>query len=217
MRRRYLCLILALLLAVAALSAGCLHEEDDEGDSLEPAPSTTPHEADPDPPEEPEQPEVREQPEPVEVELTEEMLDRWIASTEDADVARIVETVAAATDKDDLLALKRAVENLAGNADLDEAAKAYEFAGAPEWVQVTLKVMAGYLPARQQTYIEALEAMGMDKGHEEYKARLEDMEKEIAKIRSELGKLPDSEYQVVLDKVDDIQAIWDGQETEDDQ
>jgi len=214
MRRRHVCLILALLLAVAALSAGCLHEEDDEGDSLEPPPSTTPHEAGPDTPEQPVEPE---QPEPVEVELTEEVLDRWIASTEDAEVARIVEKIAAATDKDDLLALKRAVESLAGNADLDEAAKAYEFAGAPEWVQVTLKVMAGYLPARQQTYIEALEAMGMHKDDEEYKAVLEDAEKEIAKIRSELGQLPDSEYQVVLSKVDDIQAIWDGQEAEDDQ
>jgi len=130
------------------------------------------------------------------VTLTADILKRWIASTQDQKVKAVLDKLKPEEKPGAGLGnTKKAIETAAKSGELDAAVKAHGFKDAEEWAAVTVKVMAGLVPAM----MKMTEGMGgsMDKKSPEYKQMKADMDKQIAESKAAFGELAPDEQKVV--------------------
>jgi hypothetical protein len=131
------------------------------------------------------------------VTLTDQTVKNWIASTQDTKVKAILDKMkpAEAAGADAMASAKKAIESAAANAELDKAVKVHGFKDGKEWAAVTMKVMAGIMPAMQKLAEEQMPAT--KKGSPEYKKMKAQMDDEIAKSKQVFGELSADEQKVV--------------------
>ncbi len=131
------------------------------------------------------------------VTLTDQNVKDWIASTKDPKVKAILDKMkpAQTPGADAMGEAKKAIASAAANAELDVAVKVHGFKDAKEWAAVTMKVMAGIMPAMQKMAEAQMPAA--KKGSPEYQKMKAQMDAEIAKSKQVFGELSAEEQKVV--------------------
>ncbi len=131
------------------------------------------------------------------VTLTDQNVKDWIASTKDPKVKAVLDKMkpAETPGADAMGEAKKAIESAAANAELDNAVKVHGFKDAKEWAAVTMKVMAGIMPAMQKMAEAQMPAAR--KGSPEYQKMKTQMDDEIAKSKQVFGQLSPEEQKVV--------------------
>jgi hypothetical protein len=147
--------------------------------------------------------------------LTQPVFDAWVASGRDSRIAKIYARAAPDPEADaDLGALASKLKALATDPKLDALARLYGFTGARAWVEATLKVNSGILGALLVGARKDLEASPMDKNSAEYKATIEELDKELREWRAAWGSLTEDEQQVVSDSLEEVRLLLHGERPE---
>ena len=143
------------------------------------------------------------------VALTAELMDQWLAATEDDTINEIMDEIKSGDD-DDPMAIAAALDSMSDNAKLDDAVKAHGFADADEFIAVTKKAMSGMMTAMLEPLMEMTKSMGGDEteGSEE----MAEMEGQIEAAKEAFGELSDDEMEIVKATIAKMEGGGEGGE-----
>ncbi len=156
---------------------------------------------------------------PTEVKLTKDIVTNWIASARDEKVNDILSSVEQEQPEEqtpgaeeDLSKLRERILDLGANAQLNDAIKAHGFDSAEQWAKVTVRIMAGLVPAMRDMALESLVEAGVSTDSQEYQELKADLEQEVEKVGEQLAELTDEEKQIVKDMAEEIMSALEGTE-----
>ena len=129
--------------------------------------------------------------------LTPELVERWIASTGEPEVRKVLAIVDSRKTMDDPGQIKAAIARASGSAELDEAVKAHGFKGSNEWIGTTARIIAGAVPALMEVGLEMVVSLGVDEDSAEYLEHRDEVDKKIDEAHKAFGAVTPEEQTLV--------------------
>ncbi len=136
--------------------------------------------------------------------LTEDTIERWIATTRQPEVRMILAGVDSHEARDDPSHIRAVIGYASGSAELGKAVEAHGFGSAKEWSGTTARILAGFVPAAMGTGLEIIKGLGIDETSASYLDAKAEMDKEVRRAAKVLGTVTPEEQKLVAKHLDQI-------------